>query len=124
MFLLFSIFLFPCQIKKANIPWQYTSLANIPLKTHTHRPIFRGFVVESAVESADSIPESANYTTNSVIVGRLPLSSMFDIVNPLELADGNRPTGNWPSGCLKGHGALSNLRKGHVTVFFKGRGPS
>ena len=39
------------------------------LKARTHRPIFRGFVAESAVESADSIPESADSTTDCVIVG-------------------------------------------------------
>ena len=30
----------------------------------------------------------------------------------------------WWDTSFKGHGALSNLRKGHFTVFFKGRGPS
>ena len=64
----------------------------IALKAHTHRPIFRGFVVESAVELADSIPALAVYTTDSVIVGRLPLSNMFNILNLLELADGNQST--------------------------------
>ena len=77
------------------------------LKAHSHRPIFRGFLAESAVESADSIKESADYTTDSVIVGRLPLSNMFNILNPLELAhsswptigvDRSRPMANWPSG--------------------------
>ena len=61
-------------------------------KAHTHRPIFRGFVAESVAESADSIPESADYTTDSVIVGRLPLSNMLNILNPLESADGSRLT--------------------------------
>ena len=71
----------------------------VTVKAHTQRPIFRGFVVESAIESADSIPELANsipeladYTTDSVIVGRLPLSNMFNILNPLESADGSRQT--------------------------------
>ena len=49
------------------------------VKAYTHRPIFRG-----VSESADSIPELADYTTDSVIVGRLPLSNMFNIFNPLE----------------------------------------
>ena len=74
-------------------------LLNTSVKAHTHRAIFRGFRAESAVESVDSIPESADYTTDSVIVGRLPLSNMFNILNPLELADYcRRPTANWPSG--------------------------
>ena len=56
----------------------------VPFEAHIHRPIFRGFVAESAVDSFDSIPESADYTTDSVIVGRLPLSYIFTILNPLE----------------------------------------
>ena len=55
-------------------------------------PIFRGFVAESAVESVDSIPEPADYTTDSVIVCRLPLSNMFNILSPLESAEGRRRT--------------------------------
>ena len=50
------------------------------------------------VELADSIPELADYTTDSVIVGRLPLSNMFDILNPLKSSDRSRPRANWPSG--------------------------
>ena len=44
-------------------------LLNTSVKAHTHRAIFRGFRAESAVESVNSIPESADYTTDSVIVG-------------------------------------------------------
>ena len=66
---------------------QHVSAAGT-LKAHTHRPIFRGFLAELAVESADSIPESADYTTDSEIVGRLPLSNVSNIYNPLELTDG------------------------------------
>ena len=62
------------------------------VKGRTYRPIFRVLAAESAVESADSTPKSADYTTNSVIVCRLPLSNMFDILNPLESAYGNQPT--------------------------------
>ena len=51
--------------------------------------IFREFAAESEVELAHSIPESADYTAASVIVGRLPLSDMFNILNPLESADTN-----------------------------------
>ena len=47
-----------------------------------HRTIFKELLTESAVES----------TTDSVKVGRLALSNMFNILNPLESADGNRPT--------------------------------
>ena len=38
-------------------------------------------------------------STDSVIVGRLSLSNMFNILRPLESADGNRPTGigRWES---------------------------
>ena len=64
----------------------------ITIKARTHRPIFRGFAAESVVESAVSIPELADYTTHSVIVGRLPLLNMLNVLNPLESADGNRPT--------------------------------
>ena len=65
------------------------------VKPHTHRPILRGFIADSAVESADSIPESADSTTdftNFTIVGRLSISNMFVILNPLESADDSRLT--------------------------------
>ena len=55
------------------------------LKACTHRLIFTGSSEESAVESADS-------TTDSVIVGQLALSNIFNILNPLESDDGNRPS--------------------------------
>ena len=58
------------------------------VKARTHRSIFRGLAAESAVESANSIPESADYTTDLLIVGRQPLSNLFNILNPEELADG------------------------------------
>ena len=45
------------------------------------RPIFRGFPAELAVESANSILESADSTKDSVIVGRLSILNMFDILN-------------------------------------------
>ena len=61
----------------------------LTLKARTHRLIFRGLAEESAVESADSIQESSNYSTDSVIVGRLPKSNTFNIFNPLESADGS-----------------------------------
>ena len=54
------------------------------LKAHTHKQIF----TEPAVELA----ESADCTMGSVIVGGLPLSNMFDILNPLEYAAENVPT--------------------------------
>ena len=62
------------------------------LKAHTHRPIFRGIIAESAVESADSIPESADSTTDFTIVGRLSISNMFNISTPTQSADFSRPT--------------------------------
>ena len=58
----------------------------------TRRPILRGFEAESAVESSDSIPELADSTTDFTIVGRLSISNMFNILKPLESANGNRPT--------------------------------
>ena len=66
-------------------------LSRLPtdLKAHTYRAIFRGFVTELAVESANSIPELDDYTTDSVIVSRLSLSNMFNIF----LTSWNRPTG-------------------------------
>ena len=42
------------------------------------RSIFRGFVAESVLESADSSPESAVSTTDSMLVGRLSVN-MFNI---------------------------------------------
>ena len=74
------------------------------LKARTHRPILRGFEAESAVGSADSIPESADFTTDFTIVGRLSISNMFNILKPLvigrrESADYcSRPMANGPSG--------------------------
>ena len=58
--------------------------ATFTIKARTHRPIFRGSAAELVVESADSNPESADSTTDSVIVGRLSLSNMFDILNSLD----------------------------------------
>ena len=40
-----------------------------PIKAHTHRPICRGLAAELAVVPADSIPESADHTTDFIIVG-------------------------------------------------------
>ena len=56
-------------------------------KARTHRPILMGFVAESGVESADSIPESADSTTDFTIVGRLSISNMFNISTPTKSAD-------------------------------------
>ena len=55
------------------------------LKACTHRPILWGFEAESVVESAASLPESADSTTDFSIVGRLSISNMFDILKPLDL---------------------------------------
>ena len=62
------------------------------IKAHTHRPIFRGVAAELVVESADSIPESADSTTDSVIVSRLPVLNIFNISTPIQSADSRRPT--------------------------------
>ena len=66
----------------------HNRLVDYCLKAH----IFGGSAVKSVIESADSIAESADSTTDSVIVSRLALLNMFDILPPLEPADGNRPT--------------------------------
>ena len=56
------------------------------LKALTHRPILRGLAAESAVESADSIPESTDsksrYTIMVPLCGMLS-HHMFDYVNIL-----------------------------------------
>ena len=49
------------------------------------------FRVGRLQKSADSTAESADSATDSVIVGRLALSNVFNILNPLESADGSRP---------------------------------
>ena len=61
-------------------------------KARTHRAIFTGSAAESVIESADVFAESAGSTSDSVIVGHLSLSNMFNILSLLESADGNRPT--------------------------------
>ena len=38
---------------------------------------------ESAIDSADFTAQSADSTADSMIVGRLALSNMFNILNPL-----------------------------------------
>ena len=58
------------------------------IKARTHRPIF----TDSVVKSAYSSTESADSAIDSVIVSRLPISNMFNILNALESASGNRPT--------------------------------
>ena len=62
------------------------------VKACTHRQLFTESAVKSVIESADAIPESTDYTINSVIVGRLPLSNMFNILNPRKSANRNLPT--------------------------------
>ena len=74
------------------------------LEARTHRPTLKGFAAESVVESANSVPKSADSITDFTIVGRLYISNMFNILNLMESADGksadcwSRPTGNWPNG--------------------------
>ena len=68
----------------ANTPYNMFDIHKVSIwlctfKARTHRPIFRGFAAESAVEPADSIPESANSITDFVVVGRLPVLNMFNI---------------------------------------------
>ena len=75
---------------------------------------------ESAVESANFTAESADSTTDSVIVGRLPLLNMFNILKPLESADGNRPNitvGRWEMSSV-GTGLKRN-RWDRLNIFLK-----
>ena len=44
--------------------------------------------LESSVESADSITEFADATTDSVMIGWLSILNLFNILNPPESADG------------------------------------
>ena len=55
----------------------------LSLKARTHRPIFTGSAEESAIKSADFTAQSADSMADFLIVGRLALSNMFNILNPL-----------------------------------------
>ena len=73
------------------------------LKAHTHTPIFGGCVVKSAIQSANSIANSANSTINFVIVCRMSVLNMFTFLKRPESADGNRSTiavGQWQIGLV------------------------
>ena len=48
-------------------------------------PTFAGLALESALELANS-------TTDFVMVGRLPISNMFNIPTPIQSADSSQPT--------------------------------
>ena len=65
---------------------------SLRIKACTHRPIFTGSTAELVVESAVSNPESADSTTYFVIVGRLPVSNLFNISTLIQLADPSQPT--------------------------------
>ena len=70
----------------------------INLKTHTHTPICRGLVLESAIKSADSNAKLADSSTNFVIVGRPPILNIFNILLSIQLANANWPPiadGRW-----------------------------
>ena len=62
------------------------------MKACTHTPICGESAVESAVELSDSSPELADYTTDFVIVSRLPVSNMCNIFTLIQSADSSRPT--------------------------------
>ena len=84
------------------------------LKAHTHMPIFRG----SAVESVDSALETADSTTDSVIVGRLAILNMFNILGLLELANRNRSTiavGRWQIS-LVGMGLYGDIKSSFCII--------
>ena len=65
---------------------------NLTFKARTFTPTFGESVVESAVETADSSPELADSTADFVIVGRLPVSNIFNIFTPIESANSSQPT--------------------------------
>ena len=69
--------------------WLSAAICN--LKAHTHSPIFRVIIAESTVETADSITESADSTTNFTKVGLLSISNMFNISTRTKSADYSRP---------------------------------
>ena len=74
------------------------------IKARTHTLTLGGSAFKSVVESANYKAESADSTTDFAIISRLFISNMFNILNPLELADlpstdyWSRPTANQPSG--------------------------
>ena len=67
-------------------------LAVWTLQACTCTPTFAGLALESALELADSSPDLANSSNEFVIVGRLPISNMFNISTPIQSADSSQPT--------------------------------
>ena len=65
---------------------------NGPRTLKTYTPILARLGPESVVKSVDSSTEAADSATDSVIVGRLSVSNIFNILNALESANGNQPT--------------------------------
>ena len=68
------------------------------LKARIYVPILARSALESVLELAVSSARLAAYSTNYVILGHLPLSNMFNILELTETADGNRATnavGHW-----------------------------
>ena len=87
----FSISIFACG--QSALFQTYSVASNKRLrKASTHTPTFGELAIESAVESADSSLESADSTTDFVIVGRLPVSDMSNISTPIQSADSSWPT--------------------------------
>ena len=85
-----------CADSKADPPkigvlvWAFR--ASRPVYQHSYRT--GRLTAESVEDSADSTAELADSTTDSAIVGRLVGSEFintFNILNPLESANGNRP---------------------------------
>ena len=75
------------------------SLAGLADRARTNTPIFRGFVAESAIESADSSPESADSTTDSMPVSILRVLNMLNICTLIQSAGFCRqPTAKHSSG--------------------------
>ena len=63
---------------------------NTSIKARTNGPIITGSAVKTIVESTDSISESADSTTDSIII--VSRVNLVDILDPLESVDGNRLT--------------------------------
>ena len=62
------------------------------LKARSQTPILEGSLLESMLELADYNTKSADFRTDFVVVGRLPISNMVKICLLIQLADRNRPT--------------------------------
>ena len=88
---------------------------------------FAGSVLQSALESADSSPESAGSNTNFVIVVRLPGLHMFNISKSIQSAKSIRRTANWQGLTIQVSGRPGQPEKGtgqiDLVICLPGRQP-